>query len=291
MTEYKKPLKIIYDPRLNNPYNLENPTINQELVYKFLDKSEEFHNNGGHVSISPELQKEFDLAFPELNIKDRYQPDNNGWYHKKLEEKVKKQEKLGLKNDSLDETSNVLQARQVRAANMMNLVNKVLLENDIPPAVAQELSFQSVSKALDRNPNLILNNEIDVKSSNEITNGLRPGINKLKPKPSDEDNAFKERKDLTEENAKELQAFMTNQMMFQLEQFNQSNILSTAIYDEKNYKDLAFREASMDNANTSIGLKNNINALRQEFNSKPTQSKKKPPTPMDDLLDPMNTRK
>lgn len=296
MAEYTKPLNIAYSPQLNAINSLENPLISKEIVYQFLDKSEEYHNNGGHVTISPELQKEFDLAFPDLNIKERYRPDNEGWYHKKLEEKVKKLNNLDYKDDIDNDKSHIKDARQQRAAHMMNLINKVLLENDIEPGLAQELSFNAVSKALDKNPNLILNNELDVKSSQEITDGLKPGIKRIKPKPSDDDedkdNKFKGRKDLTEENAKELQAYMSNQMLIQLEQYNRSRLLETATHDQAHYKEMAFNEASMDNANTSIGLKDNIRALRPIFTNRSTQEKKKhPPTPMDDLLDPLNGKK
>ncbi len=173
MAEYTRPLDVIYEPKLNEPNSLNNPTISQELVFQFLDKNFEYHNNGGKVEITPDLQQKFDQVFPGLNIKDKYRPDNIGWYHKKIAEKVKKQEeefssKLSNTYDSSVDNSHVLKARQQKAAHMMNLVNNLLLEKGLSPEDAQKLSFDTITKALDKNPNLVLNNELDAKRDDNI---------------------------------------------------------------------------------------------------------------------------
>lgn len=296
MAEYTRPLDVIYEPKLNEPNSLNNPTISQELVFQFLDKNFEYHNNGGKVEITPDLQQKFDQVFPGLNIKDKYRPDNIGWYHKKIAEKVKKQEeefsdKLSLTYDSSVDNSHILKARQQRAAHMMNLVNNLLLEKGLAPEDAQKLSFDTVTKALDKNPNLVLNNELDAKRDDNIVEGLKPGLEKLAPKPEPK-NPFEGKTELTEESAKELQHYMSKKMGRELENYNRSATLETALHSEAQYKELAHTEGADKDTHISVQTKQNIQALRKEFNAdKKPEKKKNLPTPFDDLFDPFATRK
>lgn len=292
--ENNSKLTIVKSHELDYLDGMKTPPISKEMIYKFLDTNYAYHHTNGGMQIDPALEQQLKTVFPNLDIREKYQPNNYGWYQQKLNKKVSDQESR-YSNDS-DTPSHILEARQQRAADIMTLVYQVLLKNDVAPETAQLISFQTVSKALDKNPNLILNNELDVQKSDEITKNLDNHVAmKLKPEfeeNNSQDNTENEPKYLTEESGIELQAYLTNQMVRQMDNYNRSSLNET-MKDGVGYIEKAYDEASELHASTSLELKNNIKNLRKQFftdSKQPTNSNTKkwqPPTPFDDL-DPYN---
>lgn len=292
--EKKQELEPAKSHELDYLVGSKTPPLTKEMIYKFLDTSYAYHNSNGSMEIDPELEKELKIAFPNLNVREKYQPNNYMWYQNKLNQQVKDQE-LEFSGETT-ENSHMLQARMQRAADMMSLVYKVLLKNDISPESAQLISFQAVSKALHKNPNLVLDNELDVQQSNDLAKSLDHGTAlKLKPEPQEKEEKAELEKEneglkyLTEDNGVELQAYLTNQMIRQMSRYHRSK-LSETMNNGVGALDLAHDEGSALHASTSLSLKNNIKSLRSQFfpnkTAQPTTTHQKqwqPPTPFDDL--------